>query len=99
MFEDPQNMAELNRLTDKILRSESQGMRRAYLVDVHHVVNDNDVVSFVVYDKDPIRTEDGALQYERRWVVVVTLQDTADAAQSWTKTRGIVSVWWEDADE
>ena len=97
MFQDPQNMAYLNKLTDKIMRSENPGVRGGNLVDVHHVVDGNDVVSFLVYDKEPSASGEG-IQHERRWVVVVTLQDETVDAQSWTKTRGIVSLHWEDAE-
>lgn len=95
MFNEPKNMQVLSKLTEKILRSESPGMREATLVDAYHVVEGNDIVSFVVYDKTPILIE-GMLQYERRWVVAVTLQDGEVDTQSWSKTGGIVSVWWEE---
>ncbi len=96
MLNEPKNMERLSKLTDKILRSESPGMRGATLVDAHHVVEGNDVISFVVYDKDPTPGPDGTLQYERRWVIVVTLQDSEVDSQSWSKTRGIVSVSWDE---
>jgi hypothetical protein len=94
MFNEPENMRYLSKLTEKILRSETPGMRQATLVDVHHIVEGNDIVSFVVYDKEP-NLVDGMLQHERRWAVVVTLQDEMEDSQSWSKTRGIVSVRWE----
>lgn len=95
LFEDPKNVEELNKLTAKILRAESPGMRTVTLVDAHHVVEGNDVVNFVVYDKSPT-VVGGALQHERRWVVVVSLQDSEADAKSWITSRGIVSVWWEE---
>jgi hypothetical protein len=97
MFNEPQNMEYLEKLTQKILRSEAPGMRQATLVDAYHVVDGNDITSFVVYDKEP-NLVDGALQHERRWVVVVTLQDQEVDSQSWSKTRGIVSLRWEDEE-
>lgn len=97
LFNEPQNMRDLAKLTEKILRSEAPGMRQVTLVDAYHIVEENDIVSFVVYDKSPIALEDG-LQYERRWVVVVTLQDEEADGQSWSKSRGIVSVSWDTED-
>ena len=95
MFNEPQNMQGLTKLTEKILRAEAPGMRQATLVDAHHVVEGNDVVSFVVYDKTPIPVE-GMLQYERRWAVVITLQDAKEDSPSWSKSGGIVSLRWEE---
>ena len=97
-FGEPKNMDDLNKLTEKILRSETPGMREATLVDAHHVVEGGDVVSFVVYDKTPV-VKDGALQHERRWAVVVTLQDEGADTSSWIKSRGIVSLRWETEED
>jgi len=94
-FNEPLNVQELNKLTLKILRSESPGMRVATLIDAYHVVDGNDIISFVVYDKTPITTEEG-VQHERRWVVAITLQDEEEDSQSFSKTRGIVSLRWDD---
>lgn len=98
LFNEPDNMTEINKLTVKILRSEMPDVTGVTLVDAHHTVEGNDTVSFVVYDKPPVALEDG-LQYERRWVVVVTLQDGLEDTQSWSKTRGIVSVRWETDED
>jgi len=97
MFDEPQNMMDLTKLTEKILRSESPGMREATLIDAYHFVEGNDVVSFVIYDKSPTASE-GNLQHERRWVVVVTLQDADVNAKSWSKARGIVGLRWGKPD-
>lgn len=95
MFTEPKNVQELNKLTDKILRSETPGMRTATLVDAHHVVDGKDVVSFVVFDKAPI-AKNGGLERERRWAVVVSLQDEDTDTKSWSKTGGIVSIQWTE---
>lgn len=96
-FEGAETDTKLAQLTEKILRSESPGMREAELVDAFHIVEGNDIVSFVVYDKSPIMVE-SALQYERRWVVVVSLQDDESDSPSVSKTRGIVSLSWDEPD-
>ena len=98
MFNDPKNMLDLNKLTERILRSETPGMRSANLVDVYHVVDGKDIVSFVVYDKSPT-VVDAGLQYERRWAVVVTLQDEEVDTKSWSKSGGIVSIHWVGDEE
>lgn len=82
---------DLNKLTEKILRSETPGMRQASLVDAHHIVEDDGwTVSFVVYDRSPIHL-DNQLQYERRWVVAIGREGKINS-----KTRGTVCFRWEE---